>query len=318
MSRPPSPYWQVQGTPYHSSEPGPAGWPTTPTTPHTYTTVYPTSAPAWAHGGAQPAPATRGGYIPWVGGQAPSGSSPAYSPWTAPAGAWGTPTGGAPYDSAFGQPVTAAYFGAGQGEVDAHGFPVDRLGRSHSQNGRKRSKSRHRRNSSHGRTRFDLTINDGESDATADWAQDSAFASALRRSNSHEAGAARYTTTPQHMHRSISWGNEPTHDPFFSPPATGWDPNMLSAYQMGGAQEHLPPYLQGDVYDENNLAKRPRDWRADYVPRQSLSAGLANLVLGKGRSDVRGTFAPPFLFLIFSFRHFYPLPLHCHYPPFQF
>ncbi|KAF9052163.1 hypothetical protein BJ165DRAFT_932394 [Panaeolus papilionaceus] len=369
---PTSPYWPAQGTPFPSSAGGPAGWPTTPTTPHTYNAAYPTSATSWNFGGAQPAPPTRGGYVPWVGGQAPSESSPggswgprtpgegaasgwgAYSPWSAPAasgggagwgppagsggggagwgtpgggsGGWGTPAGGsggwgtpgsagagwgptlpgtAAYESASGQPITAGYFGGG--DVDAHGFPV-RLGRSHSKKERRKSQSRHRRNSSsHGHARFDLAFGDDDSDS--DWTHvhhhDSAFGQALRRSNSHSAAAAKHRLprisphhTPEHVHRSLSWGNEPTRDPFFSPPAqasgSAWDPYTISAYQLAGAQANLPAYLKGDVYDENNLAKRPRDWRADYVPRQSLGSGLATFVLGKGRSDVRGEY--PYFF----------------------
>lgn len=46
-------------------------------------------------------------------------------------------------------------------------------------------------------------------------------------------------------------------------------------------------YGHAEVYDERNLARRPRDWRADYNPR---SAGLASYIpkVGRGRSDVKG------------------------------
>lgn len=39
-----------------------------------------------------------------------------------------------------------------------------------------------------------------------------------------------------------------------------------------------------DTFDHNNLARRPRDWRAGYAPRQ----GIMGLIYGRGRSDVRG------------------------------
>ncbi|TEB26142.1 hypothetical protein FA13DRAFT_1112284 [Coprinellus micaceus] len=49
----------------------------------------------------------------------------------------------------------------------------------------------------------------------------------------------------------------------------------------------------GDVYGPKNLARRPRDWRADYVPpkRMGGNGGLGGIVggwvTGKGRSDVQ-------------------------------
>ncbi|PPR06030.1 hypothetical protein CVT24_004700 [Panaeolus cyanescens] len=266
-SGPSTPYWPAQATPYSASGPGPAGWPTTPTTPHSYTPAFaPPSAASWSFGGAQPAPPTMGGYVPWVGGGSSPGESwgprtPAesvHSPWSAPAaagwGSWGD------------QPITPSYFG---NEVDGNGFPRERE--------RKRSASRHRRNSSAGRARFALAFGDDESD---DWTHVSHPGEGLRRSNSQSAAAASFRpprvsphATPMHMHRSVSWGNEPQQ-------------HIMAAYHAAGMNASLPAYMQGDVYDEHNLAKRPRDWRADYVPRQSIGAGLASL-LSKGRSDVR-------------------------------
>ena len=44
----------------------------------------------------------------------------------------------------------------------------------------------------------------------------------------------------------------------------------------------------GEGYDERNLARRPRDWRADYNPRQGISSFLPRV--GRSRSDVQGEF----------------------------
>jgi hypothetical protein len=48
-------------------------------------------------------------------------------------------------------------------------------------------------------------------------------------------------------------------------------------------------YMQyGEGFDEMNLSRRPRDWRADYHARQGISSYLPKV--GRSRSDVQGEF----------------------------
>ncbi|KAJ2912444.1 hypothetical protein MD484_g7974, partial [Candolleomyces efflorescens] len=56
-------------------------------------------------------------------------------------------------------------------------------------------------------------------------------------------------------------------------------------YQPWG---YYPPayMMNGDAYGPKNLARRPRDWRADYTPRSGLAAVWPNIV-GRSRSDVQ-------------------------------
>ena len=68
------------------------------------------------------------------------------------------------------------------------------------------------------------------------------------------------------MQRSSSWGN------------------YGGGYPSGGYS--VPRYAMGDVFDEQNLARRPRDWRPDYEPRASLTSYLPRV--GRSRSDVAG------------------------------
>jgi len=54
---------------------------------------------------------------------------------------------------------------------------------------------------------------------------------------------------------------------------------------MGGGGMNVS---YGEGYDEMNLARRPRDWRADYNARQGISSYLPRV--GRSRSDVQGEF----------------------------
>ena len=64
---------------------------------------------------------------------------------------------------------------------------------------------------------------------------------------------------------------------------------MKRTNSYGGAAEMtwVPPYGTGDVFDENNLARRPRDWRLDYSPRGAGLSTVMSLVSGR-KSDVPG------------------------------
>jgi len=76
----------------------------------------------------------------------------------------------------------------------------------------------------------------------------------LRRSNS-------FARVP--LQRSVSWG-------YLNTPAYGREP-----------------------YNILNLARRPRDWRPDYTPRDGIAAFTAYLPrVGRSRSDVQGTYSP--------------------------
>lgn len=83
--------------------------------------------------------------------------------------------------------------------------------------------------------------------------------------------------------------------PWWSPSHQGWDiPRPKSAAGSGRphtpypARIGTPAHLIPDTWDETNLARRPRDWRAGYNPRASFLSSLSVLpsVL-KSQSDVQ-------------------------------
>lgn len=96
-----------------------------------------------------------------------------------------------------------------------------------------------------------------------------------------DLGADRYlgikrTTSysvPHHrvnLHRSASWG-------------------AGAGAGFGGA--YMGPYSQGDLWDERNLARRPRDWRADFT-REGVAGELKGLLptMLLPSSDIHGAF----------------------------
>jgi hypothetical protein len=87
-----------------------------------------------------------------------------------------------------------------------------------------------------------------------------ARASSMRRSNSQ--GPMRRPT----LHRSASWGD-------------------LQAAEYSYSGYDTPSYAQGDVFDQNNLARRPRDWRPDFSARVGIGAYMPRV--GRSRSTVK-------------------------------
>jgi len=84
----------------------------------------------------------------------------------------------------------------------------------------------------------------------------------------------------------------------------GWD-DVRRSNSMG----HVPlqrsaswGYLNTPVYGHEpystlNLARRPRDWRPDYTPREGIAALATYLPrVTRSKSEVRGPFHPPFPF----------------------
>ncbi|KAF8872943.1 hypothetical protein BD779DRAFT_1679466 [Infundibulicybe gibba] len=98
-----------------------------------------------------------------------------------------------------------------------------------------------------------------------------------------EAGAlalgrplSRTGTPHPHGHLAL---HHPVADHY---PLARYGPSSIPAYRPGRSSPYTTP---PDVFDERNLSRRPRDWRADYSPRSSLSAYIP--WMGKGRSDVK-------------------------------
>ncbi|KDR79715.1 hypothetical protein GALMADRAFT_243782 [Galerina marginata CBS 339.88] len=92
----------------------------------------------------------------------------------------------------------------------------------------------------------------------------------MRRSNSHEPPSRRSS-----LHRSASWGNS----------AGGAFPGWYGGGFGGASGPSTPAYAQGDLFDEHNLARRPRDWRPDFSVRPGIAAYIPRL--GGNRSTVR-------------------------------
>ncbi|CAA7268548.1 unnamed protein product [Cyclocybe aegerita] len=309
-----------RGTPYPTQRPPPSAisWgAATPamgpnaSSPWTYGNYVPASAPAWPPPGAttpvwgNPMTPT----TPWGATPAPTwGASPGatswgvpatpanYPPWSAPpvqvqapqprgggGGGWfgGPSAPGTPYDSD--QPITAGWFGAGAGAGavggggggggggegvwgEQRGWGDNWAGgwgrQSHTPGPeleRKRSgRSRHRSHSQ----------------------------SAMKRSNSMGADDGR-------VQRSTSWGGanawgrwNDTGNGWGSTTATWGSQPAWAGGESRYPQSAFPGYAQGDLFDERNLARRPRDWRADYNPRGIALATYLPRV-GRNRSDVK-------------------------------
>lgn len=123
--------------------------------------------------------------------------------------------------------------------------------------------------------------------------------SALKRSHSHSAAVERSTAlgsrprTPRIHHDSSSESDLNTG--FFG---TDWSvglapamyPTMIpmSAPVIPLLHSYFPGYALRDqeAWSLDNLSPRPRDWRADYVPKQGISLYLPRI--GRVRSDVEG------------------------------
>ncbi|KAF5309888.1 hypothetical protein D9619_010193 [Psilocybe cf. subviscida] len=62
----------------------------------------------------------------------------------------------------------------------------------------------------------------------------------------------------------------------------GVSPSLKRSTSYGGGNPYagLPAYAKGDVFDENNLARRPTDWRPDYVsPHSGVLDSLRPVVM---------------------------------------
>uniref|UniRef100_A0A8H8CEV6 DUF6699 domain-containing protein n=1 Tax=Psilocybe cubensis TaxID=181762 RepID=A0A8H8CEV6_PSICU len=233
-----------------------------------------------------------GGGGQWAGGYtasphpafpgAAAGPSQPHSPYAAP---------GTPFDSSVGQPIADGWFGrreGGGGGGGGGGWGDNRRaweamgwdGRGkwdwdwdaeerHLKELKKEKKKKHRKSGEYG--------DDWDSWELLGW--DLGGGSAMKRSSSH--GPTQPHRRPS-LHRSSSWGNKNQYrGQQYSP----WAPN---AHLDNGT----PDYAQGDIFDENNLAKRPRDWRADYNPRPGLIPAVTMAMgamggLGRSRSTVK-------------------------------
>ncbi|KAF8172487.1 hypothetical protein BJ912DRAFT_1034130 [Pholiota molesta] len=88
------------------------------------------------------------------------------------------------------------------------------------------------------------------------------------------------------LQRSASWGHAQGGGGY------GYGGGGGVGYGGGGGYggELLPPaYARGDVWDEHNLARRPRDWRADFTGREGLAGYLPQMLpaMLKPKTDVR-------------------------------
>ncbi|KAF9044010.1 hypothetical protein BJ165DRAFT_1478977 [Panaeolus papilionaceus] len=61
----------------------------------------------------------------------------------------------------------------------------------------------------------------------------------------------------------------------------GYKPSVGLPESRSTEQRIADVYQAGDIIDEHNLARRPRDWRADYVPRRSIIATVKGLSLNR-------------------------------------
>ncbi|KAF8991767.1 hypothetical protein BDQ17DRAFT_1332711 [Cyathus striatus] len=89
-----------------------------------------------------------------------------------------------------------------------------------------------------------------------------------------------------HIHtQSLSQTSAATYQNFYAPQVS---PTSLTIPFSPPAAGYPPAYALPDEFNERNLAKRPRDWRADYDPRGGLVPGVVSMFprLRKGMSDV--------------------------------
>ena len=93
----------------------------------------------------------------------------------------------------------------------------------------------------------------------------------------------------------------------------GWDGQNWDAMRRSNSMGRVPlqrsaswghlntPVYGRESYNTLNLARRPRDWRPDYTPRDGIAALATYLPrVTRSRSEVQGTFDPfpPFFLLI--------------------
>ena len=102
-------------------------------------------------------------------------------------------------------------------------------------------------------------------DYDADGTHDRFFG--MKRTHSQNPPARR-----QSLHRSASWGHTGVYGP---------DPNSGLT---------VPGYARPDMWNEQNLSRRPRDWRADFTGRDGIAGYLPSILLAilKPKTDVRG------------------------------
>lgn len=123
--------------------------------------------------------------------------------------------------------------------------------------------------------------------------------SALKRSHSHSAAVKRPTSlgsrprTPR-MHHD----NSSESDLYTGFSGTDWSVGPATVYPMMvttsapviplTSYPYVPRYAVHDqkLWSLNNLSPRPRDWRADYVPKPGILLYLPKI--GRVRSDVEG------------------------------
>ncbi|KAF8960502.1 hypothetical protein BDZ97DRAFT_1833170 [Flammula alnicola] len=86
----------------------------------------------------------------------------------------------------------------------------------------------------------------------------------------------------QSMKRSNSQGRSPRRPPLQRSASWG-NPSGVSIPTY-----NIPAYARGDLYDENNLARRPRDWRADFTGREGIASYIPQMLpqMLKPKSDV--------------------------------
>jgi len=92
----------------------------------------------------------------------------------------------------------------------------------------------------------------------------------------------------------------------------GAHPSLQRSASWGypSAYDHRTPAYSREPYNSLNLARRPRDWRADYTPRDGIAALAAYFPrVGRSRSDVRGL-----LFTLFPFLPTADRPTTQNYP----
>ncbi|KAF9538508.1 hypothetical protein CPC08DRAFT_717555 [Agrocybe pediades] len=165
---------------------------------------------------------------------------------------------GTPYESISGQPVTAGWFGAGAGG----GGGAEAMGGGWFANAEPKKK---KKSSHHGHGH-------GHSDGHHVHAFD------MRRSSSQVQAPKRPA-----LKRAASWGNG-SHSPYLDPNYNYFGNKVHNVPRPPTPQ--TPGYMQIDHFDENNLARRPRDWRPDYVAKSGI-AGLIPSVLGMNSSTVK-------------------------------
>ncbi|KAF9477290.1 hypothetical protein BDN70DRAFT_934364 [Pholiota conissans] len=96
------------------------------------------------------------------------------------------------------------------------------------------------------------------------------------------AGGIGYSVS---MKRTMSQANPKNRPPLQR--SASWGHVGQAAY----ANMVPPAYARGDLWDEHNLARRPRDWRADFTGREGLAGYLPQMLPSvlKPKTDVRGT-----------------------------